>query len=135
MIRKTKEAVALGREAISAFASDAEWLANKKVDDQVSNRYMFDVFQPDTANELSSIGSKGINELAEKKTRLGIEAIKKAPGQNLKSSNMTAWGLLNAATYMIDHCLGNNQDSRLRMAWFGANAKIKKKALELALKL
>ena len=65
MIRKTKEAVALGREAISAFASDAEWLANKKVDDQVSNRYMFEVFQPDTANELSSIGSKGINELAE----------------------------------------------------------------------
>ena len=34
MIRQTKEAVGLGREAISAFGSDAERLANKKVDDQ-----------------------------------------------------------------------------------------------------
>lgn len=135
MIRKTKEAVGLGREAISSFASDAEWLANKKVDDRVANRYMFDVFQPDTVNSLSSIESKGMNELVEKKTKIGIEAIKKAPGQNLKSSHMTAWGLLNAATYTIDHCLGNNQDSRLRSAWFGPNAKIKKRAFELALKL
>ena len=135
MIKKTKEAVNLGREAISAFASDADLLANKKVDDQVANRYMFDVFQPDSANELSSIGSKSINELAEKKIRIGIEAIKKAPGQNLESTNMTAWGLLNAATYTIDHCLGNNQDSRLRLAWFGSNAKVKESALALALKL
>ena len=135
MIKKTKEAVSLGRKAISAFASDAELLANKKVDDQVANQYMFDVFQPDSASDVATIGSKGIDELAEKKTRIGIEAIKKAPGQNLESTNMTAWGLLNAAIYTIDHCLGNNQDSRLRLAWFGPNAKIKESALELALKI
>ena len=135
MIRETKEAVSLGREAIAAFASNAEWLANKKVDNQVANRYMFDVFQPDATSALSSIGSEGINELAEKKTKIGIEAIKKAPGQNFESAHMTAWGLLNAATYTIDHCLGNNQDSRLRLAWFGPNAKIKERALALALKL
>ncbi|MCH8313490.1 MAG: DUF932 domain-containing protein [Nitrospinae bacterium] len=135
MIRKTKEAVGLGREAISAFGSDAERLANKKVDDQIANRYMFNVFQPDMANELSSIGTKEINELADQKTRIGIEAIKKAPGQNLEPANMTAWGLLNAVIYTIDHRLGSNQDSRLRLAWFGPNAKIKKRAFELALEL
>ncbi len=135
MIRKTKEAIGLGREAISAFASDAERLANKKVDDQTANRYMFDVFQPETVHELSSIGSKEIDELADKKTRMGIEAIKKAPGQNLEPAHMTAWGLLNAVTYTIDHRLGNNQDSRLRLAWFGPNANIKKRALELALEI
>ena len=135
MIRKTKEAVALGREAISVFASDAEWLANKKVNDQVANRYMFDVFQPDVAKGLYSIGSKSINELAEKKTKIGIDAIKKAPGQNFESAHMTAWGLLNAATYTIDHCLGSNKDSRLRLAWFGPNAKIKQRAFELAREL
>ena len=42
MIRKTKEAIGLGREAILAFASDAERLANKKVDDQSANQvYQF----------------------------------------------------------------------------------------------
>ena len=124
IIRKTKEAFGYGREAISAFVSDAEWLANKKVDDQVANHYIFDVFQSDASNALSSIESK-----------IGIEAIKKAPGQNLESTHMTAWGLLNAAIYTIDHCLSNNQDSRLRLAWFGPNAKIKESALELALKI
>lgn len=135
MIRKTKEAIGLGREAISAFAADAERLANKKVDDPSANRYMFNVFQPETAKELPSIGSKEIDERADKKTRMGIEAIKKAPGQNLEPAHMTAWGLLNAVTYTIDHRLGSNQDSRLRLAWFGPNAKIKKRAFELALEL
>ena len=48
---------------------------------------------------------------------------------------MTAWGLLTAVIYAIDHRLGNNNESRLRLAWFGPNAKIKQRALELALKL
>lgn len=135
MIRKTQEAIGLGREAISAFGSDAERLANKKVDDQMANRYMFDVFQPNTADKLSSIGDKEINERADKKTRIGIEAIKMAPGQDLESAHMTAWGLLNAVTYAVDHRIGSDQDSRLRVAWFGPNAKIKKRAFELALEL
>jgi len=55
MIKKTKEAIGLGREAISVFAVEAEGLANKKVDDQIAHRYMFTVFQPDMARELSLI--------------------------------------------------------------------------------
>jgi len=66
---------------------------------------------------------------------MGIEAIKKAPGQDLEPADMTAWGLLNAVIYTVDHRLGRNQDSRLRLAWFGPNAKIKQRAFELALEL
>ena len=135
MIHKAKENIGLGREAIAAFASEAERLADQKVDDPTAHRYMFDVFQPGTAGESSVIGEKEIEELAEKKTRMAIEAIKKAPGQDLEAARMTAWGLLNAVTYTVDHHLGNNQDSRLRLAWFGDNADIKKRAFQLALKL
>jgi hypothetical protein len=135
MIRKTKEAIGHGREAISSFGSEAERLANIKVDDPIANRYMFDVFQPNTADALSFIGSKEINELADQNTRIAIEAITKAPGQNLEPASMTAWGLLNAVIYTIDHRLGSNRDSRLRLAWFGPNAKLKQRALELALEL
>ena len=135
MIKKAQEAVSLGREAISDFGSSADRLANQKVDDQVANRYMFDVFQPKTADKLASIGDKEINDLAEKNTRTGIEAIKMAPGQDLESAHMTAWGLLNAVSYAIDHRIGASQDSRLRVAWFGPNAKVKKRALKLALEL
>ena len=92
---------------------------------------MFDTFQPEISKNLSIIGSKEVNELADKKTKLGIEAITKVPGQNLETCSMTAWGLLNAVTYIVDHRILNNQDSRLRLSWFGPNAKIKQRALEL----
>jgi len=130
--KKAKETIALGRTAISAFASEAKRLANKKVDGQIAHRYMFDVFQPEVSRELPSIGQKEIKEHAEEKTGKAIEAIEKAPGNNLKTTHMTAWGLLNAVTYTADHHLGKNQDCRLRQAWFGSNSKVKQRALDLA---
>jgi phage/plasmid-like protein (TIGR03299 family) len=121
MINKAKENIGLGREAIDAFASSAERLAEQAVDDATARRYMFEVFQTE--------------QLAEKKTNMAIEAITKAPGQELESAGMTAWGLLNAVAYTVDHQLSKNQDSRLRLAWFGSHADIKKRAFDLALKL
>jgi phage/plasmid-like protein (TIGR03299 family) len=127
MIKKTKEAISFGQEAISAFAQSAELLINKTVNNETAERYMINVFQPE-----KSIKSAEKND---SKTALAIEAFKTSPGHELKSANMTAWGLLNAVIYTIDHCLGKNKESRLRLAWFGPNAKIKQRALELALKM
>lgn len=135
MTKKAEQTIGLGLEAISQFASTAESLANRKVDDSINKRYMFDVFQPETSLKLSSIGDKEVAEFAEDNTRLAIEAMTKAPGHNLKTAEMTAWGLLNAVTYTVDHLLSKTQDSRLRLAWFGANAKNKDRALDLAMKL
>ena len=135
MKKKANEIIGLGRKAISAFADDARLLADKEVDETMAWRFMFDVFQPETIGDVSTIGEKELEELAENKTKLAIEAFSQAPGQELQSANMTAWGLLNAVTYIIDHHLGTNRDSRLRQAWFGPNAKLKKRALDLALSL
>ncbi len=135
MIQKAKENIGLGRKAIAAFASDAERLAHQTVDDATTHRYMVNVFQPETVQDLSVMGPKEIETLADKKTKMAIEAIQKAPGQNLETAAMTAWGLLNAVTYTVDYQLGKNQDSRLRLAWFGSHADIKKRAFDLALKL
>ena len=135
MKKKVNMIVVQGREAISAFADDARILADKEVDETMAWRFMFDVFQPETIEDVSTIGPKELEELAENKTKLAIEAFSQAPGQELQSANMTAWGLLNAVTYTADHCLGANRDSRLRQAWFGPNAKLKKRALSLALEL
>lgn len=121
VIQKAKENISLGREAIAAFASDAERLADHAVDDVTAHRYMSEVFKPE--------------QLADKKARMAIEAMTKAPGQDLESAAMTAWGLLNAVTHTVDYQLGKNQDSRLRLAWFGSHADIKKRAFDLAIKL
>jgi phage/plasmid-like protein (TIGR03299 family) len=120
-IQKAKENIGLGREAIAAFASEAERLANHMVDDATARRYISEVFQS--------------GQFAEKKIQKAVEAIQKAPGQELESATKTVWGLLNAVTYTVDHQLSKNQDSRLRLAWFGSHADIKKRAFDLALKL
>jgi hypothetical protein len=132
LIRKTKETITYGREAIIDFSNNAESLINIKVNDKISKRYMFDVFQPEISKKLPSIGNKEVNELADKKTKISLEAITKAPGQNLNDGGITAWDLINAVTYAVDHCIGSDQGSRLRLGWFGPNSKFKQRALDLA---
>lgn len=61
-------------------------------------------------------------------------AYKKGPGAELASAKGTAWGAVNAVTYYVDHIVGRAVDTRLNKAWFGANARLKTKALSLAMK-
>jgi uncharacterized protein DUF932 len=133
LTQKAIDTCAAGREAVTAFAADAERLAGCKVDDDTAIRFMFDVFQPEDSQQLTSIGENEVEEKAEDKTKKAIAAIKQAPGQELASASMTAWGLLHAVAYTVDHHLGKNPDFRLRQAWFAFNAKVKKRALDLAL--
>ena len=133
MNKKVATMVNLGREAISNFTTDAQKLVDKKVATPISWQYMFNVFQPETIKNTPSIGENEVAELAEKNTKLAIETLTQVSEQH--PGEMTAWSLLNAVTFIIDHRLGSNQDSRLRQAWFGSNAKLKTRALELALAL
>jgi phage/plasmid-like protein (TIGR03299 family) len=135
MKKKARETLAFGREAIAAFQSDAKRLAGKTVDEETANRYVFDVLQPDVSETLSAIGQKEIDAHAEEKTRKAIAALANAPGNDLKTACKTAWGLLNAVTYMVDHHLVKNQDLSLKQAWFGSSLKIKQRALAVALAL
>jgi phage/plasmid-like protein (TIGR03299 family) len=57
-------------------------------------------------------------------------------GSDLKSSQGTAWGLLNGVTEYVDvHRRARSQDYRLDSAWFGQGAQLKQKALEQAMLL
>ena len=126
MIQRTKNTIEMGRTAIAAHANDAQLLAEKKVTEEIAENYMSEVFKQDSED----------SEEAKQKANAqsALDAFGNAPGQNLESAQMTAWGLLTAVTYTADR-LGKTPDSRLRQTWFGPNAKIKKRALELALKL
>ena len=130
MTEKANTTIEMGRTAISNFAKTAENLVDKNINEKIAEKYMTEVFKPDP---LKNEG-KEAEEQAKKNAKSALDAFGSAPGQNLKSTQMTAWGLLTAVTYTADR-LGKTPDSRLRQSWFGPNAKIKKRALELALKL
>ena len=130
MTQKANTTIEMGRTAISNFAKTAQNLVEKNVNEKIAEKYMTEVFKPDPSkNE-----GKAAEEQAKKNAKSALDAFGSAPGQNLKSTQMTVWGLLTAVTYTADR-LGKTPDSRLRQSWFGPNAKIKKRALELALKL
>ena len=128
MIQRTKKTIEMGRAAISAHAKEAQLLTEKKVTDQIAETYMNEVFKQDSED------SEEAKKKAKANAQSALDAFGNAPGQNLVSAQMTAWGLVTAVTYTADR-LGKTPDSRLRQTWFGPNAKIKKRALELALKL
>jgi phage/plasmid-like protein (TIGR03299 family) len=128
MIQRTKKTIEMGRTAISNHAKDAQLLTAKKVTEQIAKKFMNEVFRQDSEDSDEAKQKANASELS------ALEAFGNAPGQNLESAQMTAWGLLTAVTYTADR-LGKTPDSRLRQTWFGPNAKIKKRALELALKL
>ena len=130
MTQKANTTIEMGRTAISNFAKTAQNLVDKNVNEKIAEKYMTEVFKPDP---LKNEG-KAAEEQAKKNAKSALDAFGSAPGQNLESTQMTAWGLLTAVTYTADR-LGKTPDSRLRQSWFGPNAKIKKRALELALKL
>lgn len=130
MIQKTKETHEKGRAAISEFFNNAQRLADKKVNAKIAADYMLEVFASDSLKD----ESEEVKQKAKIHTQSALDAFGTAPGQNLESTQMTAWGMLTAVTYTADG-IGKTPDSRLRQSWFGPNAKIKKRALELALKL
>ena len=130
MIQKTKETHEKGRAAIAEFSNNAQRLADKKVNAKIAADYMLEVFAPDSFKD----ESEEVKQKAKIHTQSALDAFGTAPGQNLESTQMTAWGMLTAVTYTADG-IGKTPDSRLRQSWFGPNAKIKKRALELALKL
>ena len=130
LTQKANATIQMGRDAISNFAEKAQNLANKKVDEMIAKNYMQEVFKPDNLKGEEKLAG----DQAKKNERDALEAFGKVPGQNLESAQMSAWGLLTAVAYTADR-LGKTPDSRLRQSWFGPSAKIKKRALELALSL
>jgi len=67
------------------------------------------------------------------KSREAQEVMHTQAGANLGEG--TFWQLYNTTTYMADHTLGRNSDTRLQSSWYGSNANMKKKALELAVEM
>jgi phage/plasmid-like protein (TIGR03299 family) len=116
-------------ESWSAFASTIKSLVAKKTTDEVAREFFLDVFYPEALRKTEAFSEKG----ADRRVDALMDILSEAPGQEVKAARGTAWGLVNAVTYYVDHeARSKSDDVRLDKAWFGEGANIKERALERA---
>ena len=73
----------------------------------------------------------GTGKRVGKTAKQAFELLETQPGANIRPG--TWWNALNAETFMTDHKLGKSTDARLASAWYGANARVKDKAVKKVL--
>lgn len=118
-------------DAFSTFQIEAQQMAEKGVDVKQAIEFFLAVYHDMTSANIvdaqqQKTTDKTIARLAHHFTA--------GPGAELRSAKGTAWGLLNAVTFDVDHSTrARSADSRLNSAWFGDGERIKNKARELAL--
>ena len=110
----------MAHQKLETYKEAAEYLCQKSYTSEQMIDYFNQVFP--------SASSRDSN-----KSREAQEVMHTQAGANLGEG--TFWQLYNTTTYMADHTLGRNADTRLQSSWYGANANMKKKALELAVEM
>lgn len=118
---RVKEILGLGHNKVEKFKEAAEFLGSKRYNKFDLQNFLKDVFGESTKE------GKELSRTAEQ----ALEIVENQPGDHFRPG--TWWNAYNAITYMADHKLGRSADTRMTSAWFGANAKRKVDALNVAL--
>lgn len=121
-------------DAFVRFEEEAATLAERPVTTRQAIEYFLAVYHGMTAAEVASNPRAQAN--ADKTIARLAQHFTAGPGADLRSAKGTAWGLLNAVTYDIDHASRcRTRDAALMSAWYGRGEQVKNKARELALAL
>ena len=104
----------------------AEFLSTKKFTVESLLNYYNEVF-PHTYSKGKEV--KTVEDLT-KNAKAAMDVLYTQPGANFGEG--TWWQALNSVTYMTDHTMGRNAETRLQSAWFGQNQSRKVKAVNKA---
>ena len=120
-----KQAIGIAKDKFETYQEAAQLLSRKRFNVVTLEEYFAEIFPGYSAKETS--GEKiQLSRAAER----AIEVVEEQPGAEFGKG--TWWQAFNAVTYLSDHELGRNPDSRLRSAWFGINKDRKNNALQKA---
>lgn len=110
------------------FTQIMEKLARTKVDARTALDFFFKVLNV-TEDEVKD-GTQWLN------IRKLMAFYESGPGADLGTAKGTAWGLVNAVSFFTDHSMrSKNEGTRFDSASFGSGAKLKRRALTLALEI
>ena len=119
-----KETLGIAGTQMAEYEETAKFLGSKQISDESFKKFLSDVLG----------GSKKEGKELSRSAQLAYDVLETQPGAEFAKGSW--WSALNAVTYVTDHHLGRNNDSRLQSVWFGAGRVRKieavKKAVEYA---
>ena len=123
-----KEALGVAKEKLATYKEMAQFLSQKRYNDENVVDYFKRVFPVLTTKKDSE---KELSRSAER----AVEIIRTNDQPGAEFGKGTWWEAFNATTFMVDHEIGRSADTRLTSAWYGANRNLKTKALEMAVEM
>ena len=120
---EVKEMLGVAHFKMSQYKEMAEFLGSKRATDDVVKEYF---------GELLGKSNKDEDRLSRRGER-AMEVLQEQPGAEFAEGSF--WQPFNAVTYLTDHEFGRSNDTRMQSSWYGANRKLKTRALELALEM
>jgi phage/plasmid-like protein (TIGR03299 family) len=123
-----KQTMGIAHEKFAQYKETCEFLASKKFNMNSLIQYYNEVF-PRTYQGKQEVNVKEYNDLTNNAQK-AFSFLETQPGAKFGEGSW--WSALNSVTYLTDHKMGREADSRLTSAWFGANQTRKVKAVEKA---
>lgn len=120
-----KQALGIAHEKFAKYKETAEFLASKRFTMDSLIQYYNDIFPRNyTGKQVKTYSDLTTN------AKKAFDVLETQPGALFGEGSW--WQALNSVTYMTDHQMGREADSRLASAWFGHNQGRKVRAVEKA---
>lgn len=120
-----KDMLGIATDKLQKYKEMAQFLGSKKAKNESVVEYFERVFP--------LITTKESNKELSRNAKIALSVMETQPGTEYAPGSW--WQPFNAVTFMTDHVLGRNADSRLTSSWYGPNKALKTKALELAVEM
>jgi phage/plasmid-like protein (TIGR03299 family) len=124
-----KEQLGIAHEKFEVYKDASRFLASKRISKTDLVTYMNNVF------EFGKTKGREVTKYEDlpRTAKAAFDVLESQPGANFAEGSY--WQAFNAVTYLTDHELGRNADTRLQSAWFGVNQQRKVRAMNLALEM
>lgn len=136
--KEAEKALAISNHQMKNFREASELLSKTRMKTDAMKEYLARVFMPgEFTQTIANVSNENVAENLElsRNAEMAEKAIMLSPGSRTKSAVGTFWGGFNGVTYIVDHQIGHNQNSRLEQAWFGDRANLKRRAFETAIEM
>lgn len=124
-----KEQLGIAHEKFEVYKDASRFLASKRISKTDLITYMNNVFE---FGKTKGRDVTTYNDLP-RTAKQAYDVLETQPGANFAEGSF--WQAFNAVTYLTDHELGRNADTRMQSAWFGVNQQRKVRAMNLALEM